>query len=251
MLATVSSSKQLRFKLWARRLSPFPVSGRPTVHQHSGESRRRKGGSLRHPVLCLLLLSAYSWLHLPPAYAQQTKWTQDNQHSKAIFRVSHDNIGLVTGWFSRLFSSVRYDGKDLTKASVSATVFVDSLNTGTEFRDQHLKSDHFFDLAKFPDMTFKSTKIVPSGSGKFKMTGDLKIKGKTKSVTFDCVGPKGPVTGDNERVRIGVVASTRLKIKDFDFNWNREVSPGVFMVGDDVEITLEMEFLKAERSKKP
>lgn len=183
-----------------------------------------------------------------PASAQQIKWTHDTAHCKAIFKVGHDNnIGMVTGWFNKIISILKYDGKDLSKAKVTATIFTESLNTGTEFRDQHLRSDHFFDVEKFPQMKFRSSSIAPSGAGKFRMTGELEIKGKKKTVTFDCVGPKGPVVGDNGVTRIGVVATTHLKRQDFDFKWNREVSPKVLMVGDDVDIILEMEYLKAAK----
>lgn len=181
------------------------------------------------------------------ARAQQPsqKWTHDAAHCKAIFRVGHDSgVGCVTGWFNKMLSSLEFDGKNLATAKVRTTIFTESLTTGSDIRDRHLKTDHFFDVEKYPSMKFRSSSITPVAPGKFKMTGELEIKGRKKTVTFDCVGPKGPVLGDNDQTRIGVIATTKLNRKDFDVAWNREVSPGIFMVGDDVDVTLEMEYLK-------
>lgn len=177
-------------------------------------------------------------------------WVQDTPHCKAIFKVGHDNnITSVTGWFSRVTGTLTYDGKNLKDASVEARILVDSLSTGNEARDQHLLSENFFDQAKFPFIKFKSTSVSPVSAGKFKVTGDLEIKGKKKVVTLECIGPRGPVLGDNNRTRVGFNATTKINRKDFGVSWNREVSPGVFMVADDVDITLELEFIKMEQRK--
>ncbi len=199
-------------------------------------------------LACVLI----SMIRLLPADGEEIRWAHDIPHSKAIFRVGHDNgIAPVTGWFNRMVSFLKYDGKDLKSASVTAIILVDSLNTGDQARDQHLRSEHFFDAAKYPQIGFKSTSIKPITPGKFRMTGDLQIKGKTKSVTLDCIGPKGPLKGDQGIARLGITATTHVNRKDFDMSWNREVSPAVFMVGDDVEITLEMEYVKRERRNTP
>ena len=200
------------------------------------------------PALLLLLSALFLAASGLPVKAQSL-WLQDNPHSKAMFCVGHDNIGSVTGWFNNMNSTLKYDGKNLKTAAVSAKIFVSSLNTGFEMRDQHLRSANFFDQQKYPEITFQSTSITPGPANKFKMTGDLTIRGKKKSVTLDCIGPKGPVVGDNEKTRIGIKASTRLNRRDFDFNWTREVSPGVFMVQDDVDVTLELEYVQLGKKK--
>lgn len=203
-------------------------------------------------LILATLLYLFHVSHAPSAVAQPKPgtagWVQDTPHCKAIFRVGHDNsIATVTGWFSRMVCMLNFDGKNLKDASVTAKISVSSLATGSDARDQHLLSQHFLDQEQFPYIKFKSTAIKPGAAGRFKMTGDLEIKGKKKSVTLDCTGPRGPVKGDNEKTRIGFNATTHLNRKDFDVSWNRIVSPGVTMVADDAEITLEMEFIKVEK----
>lgn len=205
---------------------------------------------LQHKILAIILISI---LNLAPAAVagpatQSPQWVQDTPHCKAIFRVGHDNsITTVTGWFSRVICMLKFDEKNLKDASVSAKIAVSSLTTGSDARDQHLLSDHFFDQEQHPFIKFKSTAIKVVGPGKFKMSGELEIKGKTKNVILDCTGPRGPLKGDNEKTRIGFNATTHLNRKDFDVSWNRVVSPGVMMVADDVEVMLEMEFIKVAK----
>src|SRR5580698_1481156 len=128
-------------------------------------------------------------LTAPIARAQSTTWQLDPAHSNAQFSVRHLGISNVQGEFTKVTGTVTLDEQDISKSTVSASIDVNSLDTRVQHRDDDLKSDHFFDVAKFPTITFQSTKIVSSGEGTAKMTGNLTLHGVTKEVTFDVTGP--------------------------------------------------------------
>lgn len=123
------------------------------------------------------------------AFGQSGTWTIDPNHSAAEFTVRHMMISNVKGAFSKLSGTVQFDPSDVSKTSVDASVDVNTVDTRQEGRDRDLRSANFFDVEKFPTMTFKSKKIESAGPGKLKMTGDLTIHGVTKEVTFDVDGP--------------------------------------------------------------
>lgn len=180
------------------------------------------------------------------ANAANNKWGLDPTHCKAIFVTMHNGaLAPVTGWFDKIRGTIDYDGKNLAKAKVMAHIETDSIDSGSNFRDMHLRSEHFFDVKKFPDISFESKSVKPVSPGKFKMTGDLTIRNIKKSVVLDCTGPTGPVFDkDHKQSLIGVTAKTKINRKDFGMTWNREVDKGVFMVSDQAEITLEIEAIK-------
>ena len=126
-----------------------------------------------------------------PAAAQT--WQIDTAHSRAQFTVRHLTIADIRGDFGAVTGTVDYDGKDLTKARVNATIDVSSISTRVAARDEHLKTDDFLDVENHPTMTFVSTSITPAGNGRYKMTGNLTIRGTTKPVTFDLTAPAGAI----------------------------------------------------------
>lgn len=168
----------------------------------------------------------------------------DQSHCKAIFVVSHDGLAPVTGWFKKISGGVQYDDKNLKNAKVTAYIETNSLDTGSFARDFHLKSEHFFDVKNHPQIIFESTSVKPIAPGHFEVIGKLKIKDISKTVTLDCRGPKGPITDERKQRRLGLTATTKVNRKDFGMVWNREVSPGIFMVGDIVDISLELELVR-------
>lgn len=199
---------------------------------------------MKNPLLFCTISLAWILSHSPSFAGDKvpTRWGLDQSHCKAIFVVLHDGIAPVTGWFNKVRGSLTYDGKNITKAKVIAHIEADSLNSGSNMRDFHLKSEHFFDVKKFPDISFESSAVVPLSQGKFKMTGDLTIRGTKKKVSLDCQGPTGPIFDkEHKQYRIGVIARTKLSKKDFGMTWNREVAKGFFLVADNAEITLEIE----------
>src|SRR6202167_3410770 len=142
------------------------------------------------------------------AQAQTTTWQLDPAHSNAQFSVRHLGISNVQGEFTKVSGTVNLDDQDVSKSTVAATIDVASLDTRVQHRDDDLKSDHFFDAAKFPTITFQSTKIVSTGDGTAKMTGNLTLHGITKEVTFDVTGPTKVIQAMG--TRRGASAATKL-----------------------------------------
>jgi len=178
-----------------------------------------------------------------PALADTTTWQLDPNHSNAHFVVRHLGISNVDGQFTKLSGTVQLDESDMTKSSVSATVDLASVNTRVEARDNDLRSEHFFDVAKYPTMTFQSTKITKAADGSLKMTGNLTLHGVTKEVTFDVTGPTAPLQAMGG-TRRGAEATTKINRSDFGITYGAmKVGNGSLMVGDEVAITIDLEMV--------
>jgi polyisoprenoid-binding protein YceI len=176
------------------------------------------------------------------AFAGTSTWNVDASHSTTGFAVKHLVISTVRGEFTKFGGAVVLDDADVTKSTVEANVDVNSLDTRVADRDAHLKSPDFFDAAKYPSMTFKSTKVAKAKGGKLAVTGDLTLHGVTKPVTFD-VTPSAEVKGMYGETRRGFAATTKISRKDFGLTWNKLVEAGP-AVGDEVVITLDLEAIK-------
>lgn len=175
--------------------------------------------------------------------AQTTTWQLDPAHSNAQFSVRHLGISNVQGEFTKLTGTVQLDDQDISKSTVNATIDVNSLDTRVQNRDNDLKSDHFFDVGKFPTITFQSTKIVSTGEGTTKMTGNLTLHGVTKEVTFDVTGPTKVIQVMG--TRRGASATTKINRQDFGMVFMSNAMPGGDqMIGDMVTITLDIEMVK-------
>jgi polyisoprenoid-binding protein YceI len=179
-----------------------------------------------------------------PAFAELQEWRLDSSHSAAHFSVRHMMISNVRGQLGKVTGTVKYDPADPKTASVEATVDPAGIDTRNEKRDAHLKSPDFLDVAKFPTITFKSTKVEPAGDGKLRVTGDLTMHGVTKPVTLMVEGPTGPMK-DARGSRIGATATTTISRKDFGITWNRAIETGGVVVSDEVAITIDAELTQA------
>ena len=179
-----------------------------------------------------------------PTTAATTIWKLDPAHSSAEFKVKHMMISNVKGTFSGLTGDLTEHTTDSTLSSVEASIDVSTVNTHDAQRDAHLKSADFFDVEKYPTMGFKSTAVKPSGDGGYKVTGDLTLHGVTKQVTFSVEGPSAPNKDPWGNTRIGLSATTKISRKDYGLNWNAALETGGILVGDDVHITVEAEFIK-------
>lgn len=177
--------------------------------------------------------------------APTTIWNIDPAHSAAEFKVKHMMISNVKGSFSGLSGVLTEHATDSTLSYVEASVPVDTISTGDAQRDGHLKSADFFDAEKFPTLGFKSTKVVKKGAGEYSVTGDLTIHGVTKPVTFAVEGPSAPGKDPWGNTRIGLSATTKINRKDFGLAWNAALETGGFLVGDEIAITLDAQFIKA------
>lgn len=180
-------------------------------------------------------------LLLSPAFAQAATWEIDPSHSSIGFGVKHMMVSTVKGQFQKVTGKVEIDDKDLTKSSVDVTIDVGSITTHDEKRDAHLKSPDFFDVAKYPTATFKSTKVQKAGKDKLKVTGDLTLHGVTKPVVLEVEGPTAPFKTPFGTVVRGVHAIGKIDRKDFGIGWNKVLDNGGVLVGNEVKLDLSAE----------
>ena len=176
---------------------------------------------------------------------QTTTWNLDAVHSVAEFKVKHMMISNVKGQFTSISGTLALDETDVTNSSLEATIDAASINTREAQRDAHLKSADFFDVEKFPTLRFKSTSVKPSREGDLAVTGDLTIHGVTRQVVFNVEGPTPPAKDPWGNTRIGISAVTKINRKDFGLTWNSALETGGILVGEEVTITLDVQFVKA------
>jgi polyisoprenoid-binding protein YceI len=174
-----------------------------------------------------------------------TTWNIDPVHSVAEFKVKHMMISNVKGQFTRLKGSLALDEADLTKSRAEASIESASIHTRDADRDAHLKSPDFFDVETFPALSFKSTRISRVADGELAVAGDLTIHGITRNVAFTVEGPTPPAQDPWGNIRVGLSAITKINRKDFGLTWNATLETGGFLVGDEVTITLDVQFVKA------
>lgn len=174
-----------------------------------------------------------------------TTWNIDPVHSVAEFKVKHMMISNVKGQFTGLTGTLTIDESDILKSSVEATIDAGSINTREAQRDAHLKSADFFDVEHFPTLKFESTGVKRTGDDELAVTGNLTIHGVTRQVVFKVEGPTAPGKDPWGNTRIGVSAVTKVHRKDYGLTWNAALETGGILVGDEVTITLDLQFLKA------
>jgi len=191
----------------------------------------------------LTFLTALALFALP-ALSQAATWQIDPEHSSVQFKVRHLMVSNVKGEFSRFNGVVAIDDQDITRSNVKVNIETASIDTKVAKRDEHLKSADFFDVTKYPAMTFASRKVVKAGDGRLKVSGDLTLHGVTREVTLDVEGPTAEVKDPWGNTRRGATATTKINRKDFGLNWNKALETGGVVVGDDVTITLEVEMIK-------
>jgi polyisoprenoid-binding protein YceI len=175
-------------------------------------------------------------------WAEPTTWNMDPSHTESTFTVRHMVITNVQGQFDKTTGTVKLDDQDVTRSSVEATIDAASVNTRVANRDADLRSPNFFDVAKYPTITFKSTKVEKAGEGKLKVAGDLTMHGVTRPVVLDVEGPTAPIKDPGGHQRRGLSASTTVNRKDFGLNWNKMVEAGP-VVGDQVKIEIQAEIV--------
>lgn len=171
--------------------------------------------------------------------ASAQKWEVEKVHSSVGFSVKHLVISKVKGNFRDFSGTINFDGKNWDKASAEMKVMVGSINTNDDKRDAHLKSADFFDAGQFPEMSFKSKKVTKGEGDAFKLVGDLTIRGITKEVTFEC--EFNGMTDFMGTSKAGFSAQTKINRQDFGVSWNKTLDTGGVVVGDEVEIYLELE----------
>lgn len=167
----------------------------------------------------------------------------DPTHSAVTFTVQHMGISKVHGRFDKFTGTVDYVPGDMKAWKTEAVIETASVNTNVEARDNHLRGADFFNVEKFPAMTFKSLKVTNVKGKTAKIHGELTLMGITKPVTLAVEGD-GPVKDPWGNERLGAVAKTTINRKDFGLGWNKVLETGGLLVGEKVEITLEIEAVK-------
>jgi len=193
----------------------------------------------------LALLTGILALAAPLAVAQYSNWASDPNHSEVDFSIKHGGVSNIHGRFGAVAATLVYNEADVTKSTVTATIDVGSVDTGVAPRDAHLKTDAFFDVAKFPTATFTSTGVVKNGN-KLTVSGNFTIHGVTKPIVLDVEGPSQPVEGMmDHKPHSGFTATTTLSRSAFGIGSGFPSA----MVGDDVKLTIEVEIVKQETAK--
>jgi polyisoprenoid-binding protein YceI len=184
-----------------------------------------------------LLVIAAALTFAASALGQAKTWQIDPNHTAAQFSVRHLGISTVRGSFTKVSGTAVYDPADPGKTTLEATIDASSIDTRVERRDNDLRSPNYFDVAKYPTLTFKSRKVEAAGAGKLKITGDLTIHGVTKEVVLDVDGPSAPVQDPKGNPHIGASATTKINRRDFG------VGGGSGLVGEEVPITIDVELV--------
>jgi polyisoprenoid-binding protein YceI len=182
------------------------------------------------------------------ATAPETKvstWNVDPVHSVVEFKVKHMMISNVKGQFTGVSGVLTLDESDVTKSRVEATIDASTINTRDPQRDTHLKSADFLDVEKYPTLTFQSTSVKRTGADEGTVTGELTIHGVTREVVFQVEGPTLPSKDPWGHIRLGLSATTKISRKEFGLTWNAALEAGGLLVGDEVTITLDVQFVKA------
>jgi polyisoprenoid-binding protein YceI len=191
-----------------------------------------------------IILAAAVLCLAAPGLLLAAPWEFDPAHTGVHFKVRHLMISSVRGEFEKVSGKIVYDESDVTKSSADIAIETASINTRVAKRDEHLRSPDFLDVAKFPAITFRSKRVEKAGNGTLKMTGDLTIRGVTKEVVLAVEGPSPEIKDPMGNRRVGGQAATKINRKDFGLVWNAALETGGVVVGDEVEITIDMEIYR-------
>ena len=175
--------------------------------------------------------------------ATKTLWKIDPTHSEVQFKVKHLVISTVTGSFGSYDGKIETDGDDFKNAKASFTADIDSISTNNEDRDQHLKSDDFFNAEEYPQLKFESTNFEEVGDGKYKVAGNLTIRDVTKEIELDVVHG-GTVTDQYGQTKAGFEVEGSINRKEFGLTWSAVTEAGNVVVGDEIKLQLNVQFIK-------
>ena len=179
-----------------------------------------------------------------PGLARSAPWEFDPVHTGVHFKVRHLMVSSVRGDFEKVSGKITYDEADIAKSTADITIDAASINTRDAKRDADLRNPDFLDAAKYPTITFKSRKVEKTGNDSLRMTGDLTIKGVTKEVVLAIEGPTKPAKDPWGNLRVGGSATTRINRKDFGLTWNKSLETGGVLVGEEVDITIDVEIFR-------
>jgi polyisoprenoid-binding protein YceI len=200
-----------------------------------------KGAPAMKIISGLILTAA---LFLLPSMAAASTWRIDPEHTNIQFTVRHMMVSNVKGLFHKFNGQFEIDDKEITNTRASAVIDVASIDTGIEKRDEDLRSPNFFDVAKYPSMTFESKKMVRTGANRFRMTGDLTMHGVTRELVLDMEGLETVVKDPWGNMRRGATLTGMVNRRDFGLTYNKLLETGGLVVGDEVKINIEVELIR-------
>jgi len=192
----------------------------------------------------ILASAIFAMAAVTAGVARAETWNIDPVHSNISFSARHMMISDVKGEFDKFSGTVTGNANDPNSVKIEATIDTASINTRADKRDADLKGPNFLDVAKYPTMTFKSTKIEPDGDGKWKVTGDLTLHGVTKPVVLEVVGPSPEIKDPYGNMRRGASATTTINRQDFGISFNKTLDSGGMVVGNDVPVSIDVEAVK-------
>jgi polyisoprenoid-binding protein YceI len=179
-----------------------------------------------------------------PVLAWGSTWQIDPDHSSFQFKIRHLTVSNVKGDFGKAKGVVTLDDQDVSSLRVELTIDAASISTSHAKRDEHLRSPDFFDVAKYPTITFISKKVTKTDANRLRVLGDLTLRGVTREVSVDVEGPTPEVKDPWGGARRGAMGSARINRKDFGFTWSKVLDSGGLVVGDEVDIYLEVELVR-------
>lgn len=195
---------------------------------------------MKHRITTMIV-----WLVLAiPVFTHAATWQIDPEHSSFQFKIRHLTVSNVKGDFSKVKGIVAIDDQDITKLTVEVTLDAASINTGHAKRDEHLRSPDFFDVTQYPTITFVSKKVTKAGMNKLKVIGNLTIHGMTKEIAVDVEGPSPEVKDPWGNFRRGATATANIDRRDFGLKWNKVLDSGGLVVGEEVNIYIEVELVR-------
>ena len=189
------------------------------------------------PMIALFVLAI-------PVLTYTATWQMDPDHSSFQFKIRHLTVSNVKGDFNKSRGVVTIDDQNITNLKVEVFIDAASVNTGHAQRDQHLRGPDFFDVTKYPTITFVSKKVIKADTDRLKVVGDLTIHGVTREITVDVEGPTPEVKDPWGNFRRGATATTKINRRDFGLTWNKVLDTGGLVVGDEVNIYVEVELIK-------
>jgi len=179
-----------------------------------------------------------------PLIAGAATYQLDTDHSSIQFKIRHLTVSNVTGTFNKIKGTASVEGEDLATLKVEVTIDAASVDTGHQKRDEHIRTADFLDVAKYPTITFVSKKVVKAEPGKLRITGDLTLHGVTREITVDLEGPTPEIKDPWGNFRRGATGTAKIDRRDFGITWNKALDTGGLVVGDEVGIQVDIEWVR-------
>jgi len=179
-----------------------------------------------------------------PILSDAATWQMDPAHSSFEFKIRHLTVSNVKGDFSKVQGVAIIDDQNITQLKVEVAIDAASVNTGHTQRDEHLRGPDFFDVTKYPTITFVSKKVIKIDTNRLKVIGDLTLRGVTREITVDVEGPTPEVKDPWGNFRRGATATAKINRRDFGITWNKVLDTGGLVIGDEVNITIEVELVR-------